>query len=181
MKPKHKVCVVSLGCAKNLVDSEHILGWLAEKKYPIVGGLDEADVAVINTCGFIQSAVEEAIHTILEVSERKKKGQLRKLFVVGCFVQRYGYKLREEMPEVDGWAGPGEICRITELLQESRHKGSPFLINRPTFLPDHRTPRVQSTPPFTAYLKIAEGCSHRCRFCIIPQLRALSEAVAWNP
>ena len=94
MKPKHKVCVISLGCAKNLVDSEHILGWLAEKKYPLVGGLEEADIAVINTCGFIRSAVEEAIRTILEVSERKKKGQLRKLFVVGCFVQRYGYKLR---------------------------------------------------------------------------------------
>lgn len=171
MKRKQKVCVISLGCAKNLVDSEHILGWLAEKKYPLVGGLEEADIAVINTCGFIQPAVEEAIRTILEVSERKRKGQLRKLFVVGCFVQRYGYKLRHEMPEVDGWAGPGEIHRIAELLQKSSRKGPPFLINRPTFLPDHRTPRVQSTPPFSAYLKIAEGCSHRCSFCIIPQLR----------
>jgi len=172
MKPKEKVCVISLGCAKNLVDSEHILGWLAEKKYPLVRDLAEADIAVINTCGFIQAAVEEAIRTILEVSEKKRKGQLRKLFVVGCFVQRYGYKLRQEMPEVDGWAGPGEIHRITELLQEaSGRKRSPFLINRPTFLPDHRTPRVPSTPPFSAYLKIAEGCSHRCSFCIIPQLR----------
>ena len=163
--------MISLGCAKNLVDSEHILGWLVEKKYPLVAGLEEADIAVINTCGFIRPAVEEAIRTILEVSERKKKGQLKKLFVVGCFVQRYGYKLRHEMPEVDGWAGTGEIHRIAELLQASRGKESPFLINRPTFLPDHRTPRVQSTPPFSAYLKIAEGCSHRCRFCIIPQLR----------
>ena len=171
MKPKEKVCVISLGCAKNLVDSEHILGWLREKKYPLVGGLEEADIAVINTCGFLQSAVEEAIRTILEVSERKRKGQLRKLYVVGCFVQRYGYKLRKEMPEVDGWAGPGEIHRITELLQERRRKVPAFLINRPTFLPDHRTPRVQSTPPSSAYLKIAEGCSHRCSFCIIPQLR----------
>jgi len=171
MKPKHKVCVISLGCAKNLVDSEHILGWLAEKKYPLVGRLEEANIAVINTCGFIQSAVEEAIRTILEVSEKKRKGQLRKLFVVGCFVQRYGYKLRKEMPEVDGWAGPGEIHRITELVQESSGKGTPFLINRPMFLPDHRTPRVQATPAFSAYLKIAEGCSHRCSFCMIPQLR----------
>ncbi len=171
MKPKEKVCVISLGCAKNLVDSEHILGWLREKNYPLVGGLEEADIAVINTCGFLQSAVEEAIRTILEVSERKRKGQLRKLYVVGCFVQRYGYKLRKEMPEVDGWAGPGEIHRITELLQERRRKVPAFLINRPTFLPDHRTPRVQSTPPSSAYLKIAEGCSHRCSFCIIPQLR----------
>jgi ribosomal protein S12 methylthiotransferase len=86
-------------------------------------------------------------------------------------VQRYGYKLKKEMPEVDGWAGPGEIHRITELLQERRRVKSPFFINRPTFLPDHRTPRVQSTPPYSAYLKIAEGCSHRCSFCIIPQLR----------
>jgi ribosomal protein S12 methylthiotransferase len=171
LKPKETVCVISLGCAKNLVDSEHILGWLAEKKYPLVTGLDEADIAVINTCGFIQSAVEEAIQTILEVSERKKKGQLQKLFVVGCFVQRYGYRLRREMPEVDGWAGTGEIHRITELLQKRGGKDSPFLINRPAFLPDHRTPRVQSTPPFSAYLKIAEGCSHRCSFCLIPQLR----------
>jgi len=82
MKPKERVCVISLGCAKNLVDSEHILGWLAEKKYRLVAGLDEADIAVINTCGFIQPAVEEAIKTILEVSERKRKGQLQKLFVV---------------------------------------------------------------------------------------------------
>jgi len=171
MKPKHKVCVISLGCAKNLVDSEHILGRLAEKKYPLVGRLAAATIAVFNTCGFIQSAVEEAIRTILEVSEKKRKGQLRKLFVVGCFVQRYGYKLRKEMPEVDGWAGPGEIHRITELVQESSGKGTPFLINRPTFLPDHRTPRVQATPAFSAYLKIAEGCSHRCSFCMIPQLR----------
>ena len=170
-KPKERVCVISLGCAKNLVDSEHILGWLAEKKYRLVAGLDEADIAVINTCGFIQPAVEEAIQTILEVSERKKRGRLQKLFVVGCFVQRYGYKLKREMPEVDGWAGPGEIHRITELLQKPGRKGSSFLINRPAFLPDHRTPRVQSTPPFSAYLKIAEGCSHRCSFCIIPQLR----------
>jgi ribosomal protein S12 methylthiotransferase len=171
MKRKERVCVISLGCAKNLVDSEHILGWLKEKKYPLVAGLDEADIAIINTCGFIQPAVEEAIRTVLDVSERKRKGQLRKLFVVGCFVQRYGYKLRQEMPEVDGWAGPGEIHRITQLLQERRRKAPPFLINRPTFLPDHRTPRVQSTPPYSAYLKIAEGCSHRCSFCIIPQLR----------
>jgi len=171
MKPKEKVCVISLGCAKNLVDSEHILGWLSEKKYPIVGALEESDIAVINTCGFVQSAVEEAIRTILEVSERKRKGQLRKLYVVGCFVQRFGYKLRKEMPEVDGWAGPGEIHRITKLLQERSSNRSPFFINRPMFLPDHRTPRVQSTPPFSAYLKIAEGCSHRCSFCIIPRLR----------
>jgi ribosomal protein S12 methylthiotransferase len=171
MKRKEKVCVISLGCAKNLVDSEHILGWLKEKKYALVVELDEADIAIINTCGFIQPAVGEAIRTILDVSERKRKGQLQKLYVVGCFVQRYGYKLRQEMPEVDGWAGPGEIHRITELLQERRRKAPLFLINRPTFLPDHRTPRVQSTPPYSAYLKIAEGCSHRCSFCIIPQLR----------
>ncbi|MCU0594293.1 MAG: hypothetical protein MUC98_02360 [Desulfobacterota bacterium] len=171
MKSKDKVCVVSLGCAKNLVDSEHILGWLSEKKYPIVGNLEEADIAVINTCGFLQSAVEEAIRTILEVSERKRKGRLRKLYVVGCFVQRYGYKLRKEIPEVDGWAGPGEIHQITELLQGRKRKDPPFLINRPTYLPDHRTPRVQSTPLWSAYLKIAEGCSHRCSFCLIPKLR----------
>ncbi|MGE5838998.1 MAG: 30S ribosomal protein S12 methylthiotransferase RimO [Deltaproteobacteria bacterium] len=171
MKPKEKACVISLGCAKNLVDSEHILGWLAEREYLLVGDLEQADVAIVNTCGFLQSAVEEAIRTILEVSERKRKGRLRKLFVVGCLVQRYGYKLSKEMPEVDGWAGPGEIHRITELLQMRSRKGPPFLINRPMFLPDHRTPRVQSTPPHTAYLKIAEGCSHRCTFCIIPQLR----------
>ena len=84
MKRKEKVCVISLGCAKNLVDSEHILGWLKEKKYALVAGLDEADIAIINTCGFIQPAVEEAIRTVLDVSERKRKGQLRKLFVVGC-------------------------------------------------------------------------------------------------
>ena len=165
------VSLISLGCAKNLVDSEHMLGILAANGYTLTSEIDEAECVVINTCGFLESAVEEAIETILETARLKKEGQLKKLVVAGCFVQRYGYKLLKEIPEVDAWLGTGEITRVAEVL---RHEGTdplPFFISRPTFLSDHRFPRLQSTPFYTAYLKIAEGCSHGCTYCIIPKLR----------
>jgi ribosomal protein S12 methylthiotransferase len=166
------VFLVSLGCAKNRVDSEHILGLLRRSGFRIAEKLSDADLAVINTCGFIQAAVEESIGTILEVSREKGKGRLKRLFVVGCLVQRYGYKLGREIPEVDGWLGTGEIPRIVDLLRGQ--EGSPhpsFLMGRPGFLADHRVPRLGTTPFYSAYLKIAEGCSHRCSYCTIPRLR----------
>ncbi|MBW1805503.1 MAG: 30S ribosomal protein S12 methylthiotransferase RimO [Deltaproteobacteria bacterium] len=167
---KKKIFLISLGCAKNLVDSENMLGLLREKDFIIVSSLEEADIAIINTCGFIQSAVEECIDTIFEVAARKRQGDLEALYVVGCFVQRYGYKLRKEIPEVDGWLGQGELNRITDLMDESGASPS-FLISRPTFLADHTMPRIQTTPFYSAYIKIADGCSHRCSFCTIPALR----------
>ncbi len=165
-----KVFMVSLGCAKNLVDSENMLGLLKERGFSIASSLEEAGIAVINTCGFIQSAVEESIETIFEIIKRKNCGALEKVFVAGCFVQRYGYKLRREIPEVDGWLGTSEIYRITDLL-EQKDNSSPSFIGKPKFLADHNTPRIQTTPFYSAYLKISEGCPHKCSFCYIPKIK----------
>ncbi|NNG08108.1 MAG: 30S ribosomal protein S12 methylthiotransferase RimO [Desulfobacteraceae bacterium] len=171
MESKKKIFLISLGCAKNLVDSENVLGHLKTNGFPIVSRLEEAEVAIVNTCGFIQSAVEESIDTILEVAKRKERAELEALYVIGCFVQRYGYKLRKEIPEVDGWLGTGEIHKIVDILEGGAKKSPSFLISTPTYLADHTVPRVQTTPFYSAYLKIAEGCSHKCSYCTIPRLR----------
>jgi ribosomal protein S12 methylthiotransferase len=166
-----KIFLTSLGCAKNLVDSEHMLGLITEAGYGITDDPSRADIAVVNTCAFIQPAVEESIDTILELAALKERGGLRRLVVVGCFVQRYGKKLLREIPEVDAWVGTGQIHRIGELLRLPDDSPPVLLIDKPSLLLDHRTPRLQATPFYSAYLKIAEGCSHRCTYCIIPSLR----------
>jgi len=171
MESKKKIFLISLGCAKNLVDSENVLGLLKTNGFPLVSRVQEAEVAIVNTCGFIQSAVEESIDTILEVAEMKKRGELEALFVMGCFVQRYGYKLLREIPEVDGWLGTGEVHKILDILEGGVKESPSFLISRPIYLADHSVPKVQATPFYSAYLKIAEGCSHRCSYCTIPRLR----------
>jgi ribosomal protein S12 methylthiotransferase len=172
MKPfKKNIFLISLGCAKNLVDSENMLGLLKDQGYTIAPNIEDAQIAVINTCGFIQPAVEECIDTIMEAIDRKTSGELERIVVTGCFVQRYGYKLREEIPEVDGWLGTGEISRIGELLDSMVNEPRLFYIGRPDYIADHTAPRVQTTPFYTAFLKIAEGCSHRCSFCSIPMIR----------
>ena len=171
MSIKDKVFLISLGCTKNLVDSENMLGLIKSKGFALATNIEEAKIAVVNTCAFIQAAVEETIDTILELVNLKAQGRLKKLVVVGCFVQRYGYKLQREMPEIDGWLGKSEIYRVTDLIQNDNVNASvPFFIDRPTYLADHCVPRVQTTPFFSAYLKIAEGCSHSCSYCIIPKL-----------
>lgn len=153
------------------MDTENILGILKDRLFPIVSKVEEAETVIVNTCGFIQAAVEETIESILEMVEEKKKGNIRQLFVIGCFVQRYGYKLRRELPEVDGWLGTSDHYRILELLEGEQASPSHFIIGRPSNLADHQTPRLRTTPFYSAYLKIAEGCSHRCTFCTIPALR----------
>ncbi len=168
---KNKVFFISLGCAKNLVDSEHMLGLLQANGFEFVSSVDDAGIVVINTCGFIQSSVEEAIAVILEMAGLRKQGRLKKLIAAGCFVQRYGYKLRNEIPEVDGWLGTGDINRIVDIIKDDASNPVPFYIRRPDYLPDHSDPRVQTTPFYSAFLRIAEGCSHRCSYCIIPSLR----------
>lgn len=168
---ENKIFFISLGCSKNLVDSEHMLGLLISNGYELATDVDEAGIAVINTCGFIQDSVEESIATILEMAELRKQGKLEKLVVAGCFVQRYGYKLRDAIPEVDGWLGTGEIYRIVDALSEIPDKPSPFYISRPIYLADHCVPRFQTTPFYSTFLRIAEGCSHSCSYCIIPALR----------
>lgn len=166
-----RVFLISLGCAKNLVDSEYILGLIKEEGYDITDDPSDAEIAIVNTCAFVRSAAEESIHTILELASLKEKGRLRHLFVVGCFVQRYGRKLSREIPEVDGWLGTGQIYRTPEVLRAQRNNSPIIYLDRPTFLADHSAPRVQTTPFYSAYLKIAEGCSHHCSYCTIPSLR----------
>jgi ribosomal protein S12 methylthiotransferase len=172
MSIKNRVFLISLGCSKNLVDSEHMLGLIKSKGFDLASSIEDAGIAVINTCGFIRPAVEEAIDTILEAADLKKQGKLKKIVVAGCFVQRYGYKLLREMPEVDGWLGTGEIYRIADIIENvgSGDQGR-FFIGRPTYLADHSVPRLRTTPFYSAYLRIAEGCTHRCSYCIIPSLR----------
>jgi ribosomal protein S12 methylthiotransferase len=166
------VFFISLGCAKNLVDSEHMLGLLQSRGFGLLEDVNQAAIAVINTCGFIESAVKEAIDTILQMVDLKRQGLLKQIVVTGCFVQRYGYKLAREIPEVDGWLGTGESYRIADMISNLQPGGTPpFYMARPKFLADHTVPRVQTTPFYSAYLRIAEGCSHRCSYCIIPGLR----------
>ncbi len=171
MNIKDKVFLISLGCTKNLVDSENMLGLIKSKGFDFATSIEEAKIAVVNTCAFIKAAVEETIDTILELISLKAQGRLKKIVVVGCFVQRYGYKLQREMPEVDGWLGKGEIYRVADLIHSDNESALiPFYINRPTYLADHCVPRIQTTHFFSSYLKIAEGCSHSCAYCIIPNL-----------
>ncbi len=172
MKKRSRICLISLGCSKNLVDSEHMLGLLRAQGCEIVSDCGAAEVAVVNTCGFIQSAVEEAVSTLTEMIRLKKRGKIQRLFVTGCMVQRYGAKLKREMPEVDGWLGTGEYLRIGSLVSgEKEASKRAFYVGRPTYLADHTVPRIRSTPFYTGYIKIAEGCSHKCSYCIIPNLR----------
>ncbi len=163
------VFVVSLGCAKNLVDSEHMLGMLSNAGFNICGDIDEAEIAVINTCGFIEPAVQEALDTILEVARKKEEGRLKRLIVTGCLVQRYGYKIKKEMPEVDAWLGTSELHRIVEAIISS--DGPCILISRPCGLHLSDQPRVRTTPFYSSYMKIAEGCSNHCTYCTIPAIR----------
>lgn len=166
---KSKICLVTLGCAKNLVDSENMLGILSAEGYTVVPGIDQAEIAIVNTCGFIESAVKESVDMILEIADLKRTSTLKRLYVTGCLVQRFGYKLQKELPEVDGWLGTGRLEAVVRLIEDVGE--APFLIGRPSFPADHEVPRIQSTPGYTAYVKIAEGCSHRCAYCTIPGIR----------
>ncbi|MEA3360950.1 MAG: 30S ribosomal protein S12 methylthiotransferase RimO [Thermodesulfobacteriota bacterium] len=166
-----KIFFESLGCAKNLVDSEYMLGLIKEEGHELTDDPSHADIAVVNTCAFIRPAVEESIDAILELVTMKEKGRLKYILVAGCLVQRYGYKLLREIPEVDCWLGTGQIFRIGEILRNKKGALPLIFIDRPQFLADHNAPRVQTTPFYSSYLKIAEGCSHHCSFCIIPSLR----------
>jgi ribosomal protein S12 methylthiotransferase len=169
---KQNVCMVSLGCAKNLVDAEVMLGYLPADRFEIVTEESRADIIIVNTCAFISDAKEESIETILEVADQKKLGRCRLLVVAGCLPQRYPAELAAELPEVDIFMGPGEVPRIVELIDAwQRRRETLQAVGRPEYLYDHTTPRVKSSPFYSAYVKIAEGCSNHCSFCIIPQLR----------
>lgn len=169
---KLKVSLISLGCPKNLVDSEVMLGQLPLDRYEIVTDESVADIIVVNTCAFINDAKEESIDTILEVADYKTTGQCKMLIVAGCLPQRYVGKLQKQLPEVDLFIGTSEGARIVELVEEYLLTGSPSIeIGEPDYLYDDTVARVNSSPTYTSYIKIAEGCSNRCSYCIIPQLR----------
>ena len=166
----YKIAFISLGCAKNLVNTEQMMALCRAAGHTVTGDPEGADVAVLNTCGFIESAKSEAIGNILELAGLKQAGKLKKLLVAGCLSQRYPGDIRAELPEVDGMLGTGSytdvVCAVEELMAGER----------PEYFSDiHRTyedgDRLVTTPPYTAYLKIAEGCSNGCAFCIIPKLR----------
>jgi ribosomal protein S12 methylthiotransferase len=162
------VGLVSLGCPKNLVDSEVMLGRLRDRGYSLVAEPRQADVIVVNTCAFIDRAKQESIDTILEMAREKEEGRARRLVVTGCLAQRYDAELRREIPEIDATLGTGQVDDIVRAVEgESAVETGAA----PSWVYDHTAPRVLSTPPWLAYLKISEGCDYTCSFCIIPTLR----------
>ena len=164
-----KVGMVSLGCAKNLVDSENLLGMLTERGMQIVQDPAEADVIFVNTCGFIESAKEESIDAIFEMARYKTDGQLKKLFVTGCLAQRYPEALLNEIPEIDGIMGVSDYARLDSMLADAEEGLRPcYTANGARFL---NTPRVLTNAGHSAYVKISDGCNNRCTFCAIPLIR----------
>nr|WP_321393441.1 30S ribosomal protein S12 methylthiotransferase RimO [uncultured Desulfuromusa sp.] len=169
---KLKVSLVSLGCPKNLVDSEVMLGHLPSDRYEIILDESQADIIIVNTCAFINDAKEESVDTILEVSDYKEQGHCQLLVVAGCLPQRYQEVLKDQLPEVDLFIGTSEGPLIVELIEQQLQSKTPGeVVGSPDYLYDHRTPRVNSSPTYSSYVKIAEGCSNHCSYCIIPQLR----------
>lgn len=162
--------MVSLGCAKNLVDSEVMLGRLNQAGFEIVDE-NQAEVIVVNTCGFIASAKEESINTIMEMAQYKATGSCRALIVAGCLAQRYKDELLSEIPELDAVIGTGEVDKIAEVARRALTGERLDLVNVPKYLYDHTAPRYRTTPDYSAYVKVAEGCDNRCSYCIIPDMR----------
>lgn len=169
---KQKVSMVSLGCPKNLVDAEVMLGVLSKQEYEITTDEKDADVIIVNTCSFIKEAKQESIDAILDLAERKHDGRCHTLIVSGCLPQRYQEELAKELPEVDIFIGTGDYPRIAEILAEKTGtEGQLRYIGDPDYIYDESLPRLNSSPSWYSYLKVGEGCSNCCSYCIIPQLR----------
>src|SRR6476661_8853502 len=170
-----KVGFISLGCPKNLVDSEVMMGQLKQSGYQITSNAAEADTVVVNTCGFIDSAKQESIDAILEATRLKTDGKATRLIVAGCLVERYRYELKAEMPEVDAFIGTSQINDILSVCDPNTNTRSlpviPLGNQSATYLYDESTPRVLATPSHYAFIKIAEGCDRPCAFCFNPQMR----------
>src|SRR5579884_4105431 len=164
-----RIAFASLGCAKNLVDTEVMIAKLGAAGWQLTGDAAEADTVVVNTCAFIDPAKAESTDAIMEQAQRKLPGQ--QLIVAGCLAQRYGEQLQALVPEIDGVVGTGAYAGIVELLEDARAGHRPVRLQFDAE-PEHDfLPRLVTTPKATAYLKIAEGCDHPCTFCVIPQLR----------
>ncbi len=182
-----KIGLISLGCPKNLVDSEVMLGLAQQAGHQLTRDAAEADVLVVNTCAFIDKAKQESIDTILEMAQHKKTGACRKLVVTGCMAERYRDELKAQIPEIDAVLGTGEVAEIVDAIGAPESRFIPLLRANgeriepraqspepkalPTYIYDADTPRLLATPRHYAYLKIAEGCDYKCAFCIIPKLR----------
>ena len=167
---KYRVAFIALGCAKNLVNCEQMMAQVRDAGHILQADPEGADVAVINTCGFIDSAKEEAISNILAMGELKKEGKLKKLIVTGCLSQRYAEEIEEELPEVDGILGTGSYNKIVDAIEQTM-LGADYRSFEDIHAPVEEIDRVLTTPPWFAYLRIAEGCDNRCAYCIIPFLR----------
>ena len=169
---KQTFCIVSLGCARNLVDSEVMAGLLRENGFDMTADSDGADIVLVNTCGFIEAAKAESIDTIIDIGRLKAEGKVKKLIVAGCLSQRYPEELAAELPEVDLFIGTGEVPRVLDILREhEQNQQRRQFVGVPEYIYNHATPRLRTTPSHTAFLKVSEGCDHKCAFCIIPQLR----------
>lgn len=170
-----QICLISLGCPKNLVDAEMMLGSLKQEGFGFTQNAQEGDVIVVNTCGFIEDSKKESINQILEMAQYKEKGRCQVLIATGCLSQRYAEELTQEFPEVDLFVGTGEFDKISGLLRERFNNPNASLprtlVSSNQILPDPDLPRVLATPNHYSYLKISEGCSHICSFCIIPAIR----------
>lgn len=166
-----KVYFVSLGCPKNQVDTEVMLGVVRDQGHELVDAPEDADTLVVNTCGFIEDAKKESIETILELAQVKARGERKRLVVAGCLSQRYSKELAEEMPEVDNFLGSSDMLGLSQVLAEQAPRMSVSPLGRRAYLYDHTTPRQISGRRHSAYVKIGEGCDRPCAFCIIPKLR----------
>lgn len=167
-----KVGFVSLGCPKNLVDTEVMMGQLTAAGHELTARPDEAEVIVVNTCSFIDPAKQESVDTILEMAEHKKTGRAKKLIVAGCLVERYRGDIQKDLPEVDALIGTNELEKVVALCQGENYETNPF----EPYLYHDLTPRVLSTPRHYGYIKISEGCDHPCSFCVIPQYRGANRS-----
>ena len=166
-----KIALESLGCSKNLVDAEIMMGILNRKGYKLVGDFEEADIILVNTCGFIESAKQESIDTILDLAQLKETGNLKLLIVTGCLAQRYANELKEEIPEIDAIVGTGSYQQIDEIIANLEKENNIVSLNDIEFAYNEDLPRYVTTPDYMAYLKIGEGCDNHCTYCIIPKLR----------
>lgn len=166
----YNIGMVSLGCAKNQTDAEIMLGILDSTGHKLVANPEMADIIVVNTCGFIESAKQESIDTILEMAEYKK-GRLKALIVTGCLAERYNKEILEELPEVDAVLGVGDYDKIAEIINRVIAGDKPVLFGHQDMDTEEGLPRILTTPSYTAYLKIAEGCDNNCTYCAIPKIR----------
>ncbi|MCL2838676.1 MAG: 30S ribosomal protein S12 methylthiotransferase RimO [Oscillospiraceae bacterium] len=167
-----KVAVVSLGCSKNLVDAEQMLGLLNLANFDLVEDEEDANVIIVNTCCFIESAKEESIASILEMAEYKKSGNCQILIVSGCMAQRYKQEVIDNIPEVDAVVGTGQYDKIADIIAHSLHSNIANKVNcDEQIINQDALPRIRTTPAYTAYLKIAEGCDNHCTYCVIPSIR----------